>query len=132
LRHANSFEYVIETEPDIDLSVPVPKMIIQIHAENSVKHGLAPRKEGGKLVIEVKSIVSGILILVTDNGIGREKAKQSETVSSGMGLSLMEEFYALYNKLYNQKISSYISDLKNEKEAVAGTSVQINIDLSYE
>ena len=132
LRHANSFEYSIEMDPGVDMSVLVPKMIIQIHAENSVKHGLAPRREGGRLIIEVKSSDNGILMFVTDNGIGREQAKQNAPLSLGMGLALMEEFYALYDKFYNQKISSYICDLKDDKGQATGTSVQINIDLSHE
>jgi hypothetical protein len=132
LRQTNSFEYIIQVDPGIDQSVLVPKMVIHIYAENAVKHGLSPLKAGGKLVIEVRASEEGLQIIVTDNGVGREQAKKSETVSSGMGLSLMEEFYTLYDKFYNQKISSYIRDLKDEKGEAAGTSVQINIYLHHE
>jgi hypothetical protein len=132
LRYNKAFDYTFRIDPGVDMCILVPKMIIQIHAENAVKHGLAALKAGGVLVVEVKSSLEGLQIFVTDNGIGRDMAKQNESLSMGMGLALMEEFYSLYYKFYNQKISSYIRDLKNEKGEAVGTAVQINITLQHE
>jgi LytS/YehU family sensor histidine kinase len=41
-------------QPGINEELPVPKLVIQLFAENSVKHGLAGLESGGMLEINVK------------------------------------------------------------------------------
>jgi two-component system sensor histidine kinase YesM len=46
-------------------------MILQPFVENAVIHGIEPREEGGSLGIEARARENGgILLLVTDDGIG--------------------------------------------------------------
>lgn len=49
----SGFEYSLDIAPKVDLSWKVPKMMIQIYAENAVKHGLQPKGERGGLFIAV-------------------------------------------------------------------------------
>jgi LytS/YehU family sensor histidine kinase len=97
-----------------------------------VKHGLAPLKSGGLLRIEVTQSNEKLEILIADNGVGREHSAKTSGRSTGLGLSLMDDFNALYQKLFNQQISSYIRDLKTVHGKPAGTSVQIIIGMQYE
>jgi hypothetical protein len=132
LRRGGSFNYEVSVAPGIDRSLLIPRMLIHLHAENAVKHGLAPLKSGGLLRIEVTQSNEKLEILIADNGVGREHSAKTSGRSTGLGLSLMDDFNALYQKLFNQQISSYIRDLKTVHGKPAGTSVQIIIGMQYE
>jgi sensor histidine kinase YesM len=43
--------------------------------ENSIQHGLYPKREGGRVAISVKKQNGYIIISVEDNGIGMSEAK---------------------------------------------------------
>ena len=153
MRFGDSFEYEITTEPGTDTTTLVPKLIVQIHAENAVKHGLAPRRGGGRLKIHAGTSGDILTIRIRDNGVGRahpttkikgkypasdESIKtpgpdfENTTPSTGRGLALMEEFYDLYRKFYNQMVGSEITDLVDTAGNPAGTLVSITIHLSNE
>jgi len=59
-RMVGDFEFSIEIAPEVDLSWQVPKMAVQIYAENAIKHGLRPKGTGGELVISVSSGQSAV------------------------------------------------------------------------
>lgn len=69
------------------------------------------------------------MISITDNGIGREKAKTLQTNGTEKGLKLMQQMTSLYKKLKGVGISFSITDLKDEKGEAAGTSVLVDLDL---
>lgn len=58
---------------DVDESVKninIPSLIIQPLVENSIKHGLLKKREGGFVNIIAKKYNNGCLITIKDNGIG--------------------------------------------------------------
>ena len=126
-RYKNKFEYIINIPEDIDLKIKVPKMILQVYVENAVKHGLFPLDKGGMLNISLQLVNTDILISIEDNGIGREKSKQLNTHTTGMGLNIMEEFIKLFNTFMKTKIRQEIIDLYYEASQPAGTRVNIYI-----
>lgn len=153
MRFGDNFEYEITTGHGTDPTTLVPKLIVQIHAENAVKHGLAPRRGGGRLKIHAEVSGDQLHIRVEDNGVGRahpttkqkgnfpvsdESKKgpghdfEKTITSTGRGLALMEEFYDLYRKFYHQTIGSEITDLVDSAGNPAGTVVSITIHLSNE
>jgi hypothetical protein len=103
LRCEQLFSYQIEVSPGVDHGFRIPKMIIQLHAENAVKHGLAPLKTGGLLHIEIKKPGDQLQINITDNGVGYTKGVQASTNPRSQGLEMMKELYALYHKVSNTK-----------------------------
>ena len=133
IRLDGRFSYTISVEPGVDPGTLVPNMIVQVHAENAIKHGLAPLKEGGRLEIRVRASGGDLLIEVLDNGVGRSRAgARSDPAalaqqSTGLGLEMMDELYVLYKKYYHQEISSYIRNLRPEMDGQAGTHVQVRI-----
>lgn len=62
-----SLEYDI---PEDILDIKVPNLIIQPLIENSIKHGLLPKREGGKIKIYAIKSKYGCIITIEDNGIG--------------------------------------------------------------
>ena len=127
LRYDGVFDYAIEVAPGVDHSTPVPKMIVQIHAENAVKHGLAPLKSGGRLHIAVGQQQGSLQIVITDNGIGFTKGKEASGSRRSQGLAMMEDLYTLYYKVSKRLIVSEIEELYENSDKTVGTRVKIII-----
>jgi sensor histidine kinase YesM len=125
MRFKESFNYNICVSEDIDRNYLIPKFLIQIHAENAIKHGLSSIEKEGKLDIDLRKENSVLLIEITDNGIGRVKSAGLDKLSTGKGLETMDELYSIYNKYYNEKVSSQITDLHNQEGKPIGTKVSI-------
>lgn len=60
----------VEFDIKIDRSIMVPPLILQPIVENALKHGLLPKKEGGKVLIKAEDRDGKIRISVQDNGRG--------------------------------------------------------------
>jgi len=94
LRLGERFRIEEQIAPEAEELV-VPAFTLQPLVENAVRHGIAPRKNGGTL--RVHAIVQdGMLLLsVSDDGPGRS----DESASNGLGLRLVRErIEALYGE----------------------------------
>ncbi len=127
MRFGDRLDYSIEVEESVNLNRMIPKFLIQIHCENAIKHGLFPLEKGGMLKIKISSNENEMIIEVTDNGIGREKAGMETGKSTKKGLEVMNELYDLYKKLHDEIIEQTIIDLFHESGKSAGTSVVIKV-----
>jgi LytS/YehU family sensor histidine kinase len=56
--------------PDFLGSAPFPPMMLLILIENSIKHGLEPKIEGGRIEVSAKVVHATLHVDVRDNGIG--------------------------------------------------------------
>lgn len=127
MRFDGQFTYKIEISDDIDMTVNVPRMMIQVYAENAVKHGLAPKRKIGFLLISLTRELNDLTILIRDNGVGRNDSSEKSKESTGKGLKIMDEYYEIYSRYYNQEILYSISDLKDKVGKPSGTAVTIRI-----
>ena len=66
--------------------MPIPPMLLQPLVENSIKHGLEPKIEGGEVTLSVKRVGGGIAITIADTGLGFQDSK-----SNGIGLKNVSE-----------------------------------------
>ncbi len=130
LRFGNRFEYNIDVSPDVSLSTPVPKMIIQSFAENSIKHGLENRKGHGVMDISVRNLGEGIEVTVRDNGIGRVAAASMHTQGAGTGLKNIAGIVEAINRANKEKITFSLTDLYDGPRA-AGTEVRVFLPYNY-
>ena len=73
------------------LSIMIPPMILQPLVENSVKYGIAPKEEGGTIVLTVKRFNNMIFFEVKDDGLGSNAKKVMDGNSSGVGLKNTDE-----------------------------------------
>ncbi len=127
IRFSNHFDYRISYDQELVPQLFVPRMILQIHVENAIKHGLMPRNEGGMLEIIIKGSPEEFSVTIEDNGIGRERAKELKTGGTGIGIPLSEKIYQLFDKLHSRKIEQKIEDLYDENGQACGTRVFIRI-----
>lgn len=56
--------------PDYLEHAPFPPMMLQILIENSIKHGLEPKIEGGRIDVNAQLIDGVMQVSVRDNGVG--------------------------------------------------------------
>ena len=90
----SDFHYVKEIAEDIDTeAIRLPAMIIQIFAENAIKHGL--RRQGGILTIRVTHQQQAILIEVIDNGQG---LKNGSSYQEHTGLRVVRQTIQMLNE----------------------------------
>lgn len=72
-----SFEVLIQGDLK---KCKIPPMIIQLMAENAVKHGISQEKKGGNIVISIKSVKEDLIVEVCNTG----KLKETEGVGIGL------------------------------------------------
>jgi signal transduction histidine kinase len=70
--------------PDDLLSAHVPNLLLQPLVENAIKHGIAPRRQVGRIQVRAWREDANLNLLVKDNGTG--KPPQS-TTGAGLGLA---------------------------------------------
>jgi hypothetical protein len=131
-RFRDRFSYQLLVDPLVNQEIPVPKMILQIHVENALKHGILPLDRPGLLTIHIAPDKEGVIIQITDNGVGREYAQMHQTGSTGKGLSVMQQYSELFNRCNHGKISSSIEDLYDTSGKPGGTIVTIKLSPVYE
>ncbi len=69
----------------------VPSMILQPIVENSIKHGLANKVEGGTIRLRTWLEGTRLHISVEDDGVGIHEAKLDKLFTSGIGVSNVDE-----------------------------------------
>ena len=101
---------VKELDP-ASLDVVVPSMLLQPLVENSIKHGLAPKVEGGSIYLRSRVVDSRLIIEVEDDGVGMGGAQLEESSSwSGMGIgmaNISERLQVLYGDTARMTIDSH-------------------------
>lgn len=67
------------------LGVKFPILILQPIVENSIKHGILKKIDGGIVTISVRDNKNEAYVEISDNGVGFENAEKS--LSTGIGLN---------------------------------------------
>lgn len=131
IRCNDCFKFTINVDQHIDPLQPLPKMILQTYVENALKHGLIPKKSGGLLKISAVNENGRIILTIEDNGVGRQQAQINGTLSTGVGLKIMRQYYELLNRNNQFHITEEFSDLYDENGQAVGTRVVIGIPEGY-
>ena len=126
VRFKDLFDYTIEYDKAIDLNnVYISRLLVQNSVENSIKHGFKNISYRGMVRISIIQKLDAIIVTVTDNGIGREKAMQNEEANnkrSGNGIKWTRKQVEIYNKLFKTHINFIIEDC-----LPSGTQIIISI-----
>jgi sensor histidine kinase YesM len=99
-------------------------MLIQPFVENAVKHGLLLSPKGGKVTIDISYLNEDLVVVISDNGIGRKKAAEIKGDRSGhvsLGTLIIDQRIELLNQL------GYRLDVKTEDVHPHGTRVSITL-----
>jgi two-component system, LytTR family, sensor kinase len=87
----------LKVQMDVDSSILdaiVPHMGLQPLAENAIRHGIAPRANGGTITIQASLDGKDLQLVIVDDGVGFDAAR----FSAGLGLknlrSRLEQLYS--------------------------------------
>jgi two-component system LytT family sensor kinase len=95
-----------EIEPET-LEMVVPSMILQPLVENALRHGIAPKIEGGAITLRARRGNGRLIIEVIDDGVGISEQRQTEVYDSGIGISnVRERLQVVYGQDFSLKIDS--------------------------
>jgi len=118
VRFGDKLRFEQDVESDT-LDMIVPSMLLQPLVENSIKHGLSGKVEGGTIRIRTRRIDAKLLLLVEDDGIGIPEARLATLLDQGIGVSnVNERLKVLFGNQYRMWIDS---------QPGRGTSIQIEM-----
>jgi two-component system LytT family sensor kinase len=93
------------------LEAMVPSMLLQPLVENCIKHGLAPKIEGGSITLRSRVVDSQLVVEVEDDGVGMDAAHYIEQTDEfsvgGIGMAnVAERLKVLYGDTAKMTIES--------------------------
>ncbi|MGD1090584.1 MAG: sensor histidine kinase [Bryobacteraceae bacterium] len=95
---------------DIDPATPdllVPSMLLQPLVENSIRHGLSNKVDGGTIWVRSRMVGRRLQILVEDDGVGIPEAKLATLFEQGIGVNnVNERLKVLFGEDYKMWIDS--------------------------
>jgi two-component system LytT family sensor kinase len=108
VRFGEKLRFEKEVEP-ATLDMLVPSMLLQPLIENSIKHGLSTKVEGGTIRLKVHRAGSRLRLMVEDDGIGIPEVKLATLLESGIGVSnVNERLKVLFENDYRMWIDSQL------------------------
>lgn len=84
VRFGDRLKYVEDIDKSC-LSLTIPPMVLQPLVENSVKHGITPKEDGGTISLAIKRKNNHVQFKVADDGIGLANKTKFESSNSGVG-----------------------------------------------
>ena len=114
--------------PDDLRGVRLPPLLLQPLVENAIKHGIAPAKHGGEVVLSARGEMSAgqpfLLLQVQDTGAGASEMELARGRRRGVGLSNIEERLRSYCGL--------AASLRLETQSGAGAIAELRLPLTPE
>jgi len=106
VRFGDKLRFEKDVAPDT-LDILVPSMLLQPLVENSVKHGLGSKVEGGTIRIRTWRTESRLCLTVEDDGVGIPEAKLATLLDGGIGVNnVHERLKVLFGHDYRMWIES--------------------------
>ncbi|SFP67791.1 sensor histidine kinase [Sphingomonas rubra] len=102
----------------------LPSLLLQPLVENAIKYAVTPQEEGAEICVRVRLAGERVQIAVSDTGPGLHEARQSVSLSTGVGLTNIRERLA----------QSFGPDQRFETRSTpaGGFSVEIEIPFQLE
>ncbi len=103
--------HVVKDIDPVTLDMLVPSMLLQPIVENSIRHGLASKVDGGTIRLRSRLIANRLQILVEDDGVGIPESKLATLFEQGIGVSnVNERLKVLFGDDYKMWIDSRIGE----------------------
>lgn len=131
MRFGNRFEFSIRVDEEVDAQLLIPSMTLHTYCDNAIRHGLVNNPVKGVLNVSVERQSDGVRIVVTDNGIGRQRAAELGTRGTGQGLSLIQSQIDFYNQVNRRPIEQTITDMLADDGSATGTLVVLFVPDGY-
>jgi two-component system LytT family sensor kinase len=105
-RFGDKLRFAERVDPET-LDMMVPSMLLQPLVENSIKHGLSGKVEGGTITLEARCVEGRLHLAVEDDGLGISQEKMATLLGQGIGVSnVTERLKVLFGSDYRMWIDS--------------------------
>jgi two-component system LytT family sensor kinase len=106
VRFGDKLRFVKEIDGGV-LDRMIPSMVLQPIVENSLKHGLANKVEGGTIRLTVSESTGGLSVTIEDDGVGIPESNLAKLFEQGIGISnVNERLKVLFGTGYKMWIDS--------------------------
>jgi len=128
-RFGDKFMFQEDVDENLNLELAISRMIIHTFVENAVKHAFTDQDANCRIFLRIKQREEGLEVVVEDNGIGREAAREQSRPGSGNGIRLIREYIRRYNKLHGDHYALDIEDVVRDGGKPSGTRVKITLPI---
>jgi hypothetical protein len=134
VRFDDNFSFIFDIDKKLDLEmVKIPPMLIQPYVENAVKHGLLHKQGEKKIRLKFEKIEKHLVITLEDNGIGRKRSEELNSIKNAKHKSFSTEANAkrleVLNQGNNKQVALEIIDNYDESNQSIGTTVILKIPI---
>lgn len=129
MRVSGGFDYVVNIDKNVNLDkIKVPPLFLQPFIENSIWHGIM-KIDGDKLItLGIKLNQGNVSCIVTDNGVGINKAKEKSHMSQKRKFFGIEATENRIRMLYqNKNVEIETKDISTDSK----TGTQVTIIFPY-
>ncbi len=128
VRFSEKFDFSLFIDKKLDLeNTFIPPMLAQPFIENAIEHGIKHKEGKGKISIRFERKIDRLQLIVEDDGVGREKAReirmQYDKDHKSFATAVTLERIAILNRKQKRNITMDIMDLKDEKGEANGTRI---------
>lgn len=115
VRFNDKFDYTFDVSDSVsDSEFELPPMLVQPYIENAIWHGLRYLDYKGKLSIVFKEQGGELVIVIADDGIGRNKSLELKTLNQkkqlSIGMQNIENRIGIMNDVFDTNIRVEITD----------------------
>jgi hypothetical protein len=133
MRFSDDFSYVIEVSNQVKSEIiEFPPMLLQPYVENAIKHGLLHSNKEKVLKISINIENKTIVVMIDDNGIGRQKSAEINNLKNkkhqSFATQAIDKRLEILNKGRTEKITIEYID-KISQGISDGTTVILKIPL---
>jgi two-component system LytT family sensor kinase len=106
VRFGDKLRFTKDIDPET-LDMLVPSMMLQPIIENSIKHGLSSKVDGGEICVRSRLENARLHLTVEDDGVGIPEPKLATLFEQGIGVSnVNERLKVLFGNDYRMWIES--------------------------
>ena len=126
-------QYGVMVAANVDQEQLLPNMVLHTFCQNSVRHGISPKPEGGRVDVIITLHEDDIVVTVEDNGIGRRAAAKRSDHTPKLGLRVLNELMQFYNKMNgSRRMRQHASNLRSiEDNKISGTRFQLTVPVNF-
>ena len=106
VRFGDKLQFVKDIDADT-LDRLAPSMLLQPIIENSIRHGLSSKVDGGIIRVRSRLAEGRLHITIEDNGVGIPEGKLAQLFEQGIGISnVNERLRVLFGGDYRMSVDS--------------------------